>query len=99
MSAAISGRIRSRGRPKHIVIGAKDRIGRVQLQIRRALIASGGKPLTIRDFLRFAFPRTTKHTHWQRKSCHRAIPRFAVCLGRQPGWGRPNIWVARITVL
>src|SRR5215472_3959397 len=28
----------------------------------------------------------------QYKSCHRAIPRFGVCLGRVPGWGRPNLW-------
>jgi hypothetical protein len=80
-------------RPKPSVIGAKDRIGRIQVAIRRSFIAANGRPLTIRDFLRSAFPRTTQHSHWQRKSCHRAIPRFGICLGRMPGWGRPNLWV------
>jgi hypothetical protein len=38
------------------VIGSKPRVGRVQLAIRRCFVAAGGQPLTIPDFLAFAFP-------------------------------------------
>jgi hypothetical protein len=75
------------GRPKHLVIGAKDRVGRVQLQVRRAFIASAGRPLTIRDFLGFAFPRTTNHTHWHAPTLDRKSPAFIYCLKSQ---GRPR---------
>src|SRR5215813_14498906 len=74
--------------------GAKPRVGHVQLAVRRCFIAADGRPLTIRDFLARAFPRTTNHRHWMRKSVHRAIPRFGVPLGRNlRRQGRPMIWV------
>ena len=72
--------------------GAKPRVGRVQLAVRRSFVAADGRPLTIRDFLSRAFPRTTQHPHWMRKSVQRALPRFAVSLGRTNAQGRPIMW-------
>ena len=73
--------------------GAKPRVGRVQLAVRRSFVAADGQPLTIRDFLSRAFPRTNNHQHWMRKSVQRAIPRFGVPLGRNlRRQGRPMIW-------
>ena len=73
--------------------GAKRRVGRVQLAVRRSFVAADGGPLTIRDFLARAFPRTTVHKHWMRKSVHRAIPRFGIPLGRNLNrQGRPMVW-------
>ena len=43
-----------------------DRIGRVQLQIRRALIASGGKPLGMSDLLPRCYPKVKKFKEWHR---------------------------------
>jgi hypothetical protein len=77
------------------VIGAKDRVGRVQRQIRHAFVASNGEPLTIRQFLAFAYPKVDRYSHWHYAGCNRALPRFGVCLGRQPGHGRPNLWAPK----
>jgi hypothetical protein len=89
------GIARSRSiRSRVSVIGSKSRVGRVQLAVRRSFVTAGGKPLTIADFLPRAFPRTTNHARWMRKSVNRAIPKFGVCLGRIPHErGRPCVWV------
>src|SRR6516164_8008665 len=72
---------------------AKDRVGHVQLRCRRALVAAKGAPLCIGDFLPRCFPRAETYTRWMRNSVHRALPRFAVSLGRTHARGRPNLWI------
>jgi hypothetical protein len=75
------------------VIAAKVRDGRVHRQIRRCLIVHGGKPVTITDLLNYCYPRSRKHPAWRRKSIHRALPRYAVLLGRMGcGSGGPGIY-------
>jgi hypothetical protein len=54
----------------------RHRIGRVQRQCRRALIARGR--VTIRDLLAWAFPRAPIYLPWMRTSVHRAIKKFGV---------------------
>jgi len=72
---------------------AKQRAGRVCRQIRRCLIAHAGKPVTITDLLNYCHPRARKHPEWHRKSIHRALPHYAVSLGRMGnGAGRPGIY-------
>ena len=82
------------------LIGSKNRVGRVQLAVRRSFIAAAGAPLTIADFLPRAFPRATNHARWMRKSVNRAIPKFGIRLGRIPHErGRPCIWIPRPELL
>ena len=67
-----------------------DRIGRVQLQIRRALIASGGKPLGMSDLLPRCYPRVKKFKEWHRWNIRRAAPKVAARIGKERGrviWG------------
>jgi hypothetical protein len=42
-----------------MLIGPSHLWGCVQLAVRRSFVAADGRPLTIRDFLSRAFPRTT----------------------------------------
>jgi hypothetical protein len=71
------------------------RVGRVQLQIRRAFIAADGKPLQIGDLLPRCFPSAASFPRWMRNSVHRAIPKFAISLCRTNGRGRPNLYAAK----
>jgi hypothetical protein len=76
-----------------IVIAGKPRIGRVQRQVRRALVANNCKPLSIGELLAWCYPAASGHPRWHRWSIHRALPKFAVPLGRNSGrQGRPMIW-------
>jgi hypothetical protein len=62
------------------VIASAPREGRIQRQIRRALIAANGKPLKTRDLINWAFPGAREFWHY--KSIYRAAPRYAVKDGR-----------------
>jgi hypothetical protein len=74
--------------------GAKrPRLGHIQVAVRRSFVAADGRPLMIRDLLVRAFPRATEHKHWMRKSVHRALPKFAIPIGRLERRGRPIIWM------
>jgi hypothetical protein len=85
------------GRGSGLLNGGKPvRTGRLQSQIRRAFICSNGRPLCIADLLPRCFPAAKRHARWMRKSVHRALPRFAIPLGRIPDrQGRPMIWAPR----
>jgi hypothetical protein len=67
-------------------------VGRVQRQVRRAFVASNGRPLQIGDLLARCYPGTTDHPVWHRTNVHRALPKFAVSLGRTNEQGRPIMW-------
>jgi hypothetical protein len=76
--------------------GKPDRVGRVQTQIRRAFIASGGRPLKIRDLLVYCYPAAIKHPRWRRWKIHCALPKFGVPLGRiSTKQGRPMLWAPK----
>jgi hypothetical protein len=67
--------------------------GRIQRQLRRAFIASGGSPLCIADLLTWCYPRAGRHPRWHRHRIHDALPRWAISLDRldhRPG--RPILW-------
>ena len=75
------------------IIAAERRVGRVFRQIRRCLIANGGKPVLIGDLLDYCYPGSRVHPHWHRTSIHRALPRYAVLIGRMGcGRGRPGVY-------
>src|SRR5262245_59584678 len=65
------------------------KVGRVERQARRAVIASGGRPVGIRTLLAWCFPRVTEPKAWHRTSVHRAARRFLVVVGKV---GRANLW-------
>ena len=67
----------------------KRRVGRIQRQIRRAFIASGGRPLRIAVLLPWCYPRLSVFKPWHRTNVHRAARRFAIRVGKH---GRANIW-------
>jgi hypothetical protein len=80
--------------------GKPDRVGRVQTQIRRAFIASGGRPLKIRELLAYCYPAATKHPRWHRWKIHCALPRFGVPFGRVASeQGRPMLWAPKPELL
>ena len=84
-----------RARPKPSVIADKYRVGRVQRQVRRALVAVSA-PVSIQDLLAWCYPATKQHPQWHRTNVHRALPRFAISLGRIPHErGRPCVWIPR----
>jgi hypothetical protein len=66
----------------------KTRLGRIQRQIRRALIAAGGMPVRTRELLRWCYPQAKQFEWRHRSSVHRAVHRFAVNLKR--GLWAPN---------
>jgi hypothetical protein len=68
---------------------AKNRIGRVQRAVRRALIAAE-RPVCTGEIMRWAFPRLDRYEPWRYWSVHRAASKFAIRLGKQGGsiiWG------------
>ena len=71
----------------------KERAGRLCRQIRKCLITNGGRPVTITDLLNYCYPGSRTHPKWRRKSIHRALPRYAVSVGRMDrGSGRPCLY-------
>ena len=65
---------------------AKNRVGRVERSVRRALIASNGKPISTSEIMRWAFP-AARWPLWvwilRYWSVHRAARKFAVRAGKQ----------------
>lgn len=74
-------------------IEAERRLGRVFKLIRRCLVAHGGKPVLIGDLLDYCYPGLRAHPHWHRTSIRRALPRYAIMIGRVGcGRGRPGVY-------
>jgi hypothetical protein len=71
------------------------RIGRIQLRVRRALIAADGKPVTITDLLQYCYPFTDRFKMWHRTNIHRAVHKFAVEVGRRRCRGAPILWALK----
>jgi hypothetical protein len=72
------------------------RIGRLQLQVRRAFLAHEGRPLTTPQLMRRCYPRVRDFKVWHYWNVHRAALKFAVRLGRSKrGRGLPIIWAPK----
>ena len=70
-----------------------NRVGRIQRQIKRAFIASGGQPLLTIHLLEHGYPRVDHYERWHYVSIYRAASKVAERVGG-PGrafiiWG-PN---------
>jgi hypothetical protein len=68
-------RERSIARARQSFIASKPRLGRIQLQVRRAFISSSGRPLQISDLLPRVYPRLTQFESWHRWSVRRLLYR------------------------
>ena len=55
-----------------------NRVGRIQRQIKRAFIASGGQPLLTIHLLEHGYPRVDHYERWHYVSIYRAASKFAV---------------------
>ena len=75
-----------------LIGGRYHRIGRVQRQCRRALIAHG--TATIRDLLSWCYPKSRSYSRWQRKSVLRAIRKFGLP-ARPPRQRFAGLWMLK----
>jgi hypothetical protein len=83
----------SRGR--RLVIASETRLGRIKRQVRRAFIASNGRPLTTGELLPICYPRLTRFQDWHRWSVRRALLPLAIKVGRRMGRGLPFLWAPK----
>ena len=78
---------------RHIVIGAKSRMGRVRVAVRRCFIVSHGQPILVRDVLERCYPRQKRFRSRQYDLARGALRRVAVIVARNRfGRGRPALW-------
>jgi hypothetical protein len=79
-----------------VVIGAKIRMGRVRVAVRRCFIASNGQPILVRDVLERCYPRVKRFRSRQYDLARQALRRVAVIVVRnRHGRGRPALWARR----
>ena len=88
---------RVQNRPPHASVRdhlrriADKRIGRVQRQVRRCLIALGSA--RIRDLLKWCYPSVLEFQPWHRTNIHRAANKVAEV--KRGCRGRPNLWAPK----
>jgi hypothetical protein len=73
----------------------KWRVGRVQRQVRRAFLASNGKPLSTAELIRRAYPRLRKFESWRYRQVREAAERWAVRIGVAGLRGEPVLWMPK----
>jgi hypothetical protein len=79
-----------------VVIGAKNRMGRVRVAVRRCFIVSNGQPILVRDVLERCYPRVKRFRSRQYDLARQALRRVAVIVARNRyGRGRPALWAKR----
>jgi hypothetical protein len=93
---------RNRGLPRvaqraslsaHMRLIADKRIGRIQRQVRRCLIALGSA--RIRDLLKWCYPSALEFQPWHRTNIHRAAHRVAEVKRCR---GKPNLWLPKSNI-
>jgi hypothetical protein len=63
-------------------------IGRRQRQIRRAFIASNGRPIRTAVLMEWVYPKGDKREYWRWKDVARSARRFGVSIRK--GWWQAN---------
>jgi hypothetical protein len=71
------------------------REGRLRKQIRRAFVASGGKPLTTGQLAAYCYPRLKRYGCTRYARIRRAAGRLAYRIGRLRTGGRPLVWAPK----
>ena len=91
-SGAERAHSRSR-RGRGFVIGAKTRMGRVRVAVRRCFIVAHDQPILVRDVLQRCYPRQRRFRSRQYDLARAALRRVAVIIARNRfGRGRPALW-------
>jgi hypothetical protein len=76
--------------------GAKSRMGKVRVAVRRCFIVSDGQPILVSDVLRRCYPRVKRFRSRQYDLARQALRRVAVIVARnRHGRGRPALWARR----
>jgi hypothetical protein len=68
------------------------RIGRVQRQCRRVLLAGRDWPITTGELLRWSYPRVSRFQKWHWTAVRRAAERFFVRAGKR---GYELLWAPK----
>ena len=68
------------------------RVGHLQVQCRRALTASRGKPLSTAELMVWCYGRRERYEPWRWWAVRRAAPRYAVAIGRSRSRGGMLLW-------
>jgi hypothetical protein len=90
-------RQRSIARARLSFVASNPREGRIQRQVRRCFIAGDGKPRTMSELVRWAYPELNHFEYWHRWSVRRALLKLAKPIGRsRVGRGAPGIWVLSV---
>ena len=85
---------RRNGQP--VVIGAKTRMGKVRVAVRRCFIVSDGQPILVRDVLERCYPRVKRFRSRQYDLARQALRRVAVIVARNlRGRGRACLWAPK----
>ena len=80
---------------RHVVIGAKSRMGRVRVAVRRCFIAHGDL-ITVRQVLERCYPRQKRFRSRQYDLARCALRRVAIVVARcRFGRGRPCLWALK----
>jgi hypothetical protein len=90
---------RSARRDQLVIAARLPRVGRVQRQVRRALVAAGGRPLSTTDLLRWSYPHLRRFECWRCQAVRRAAPKYAVPVGRRRSRGLPIMWAPNAKLL
>lgn len=81
---------------RHVVIGAKSRMGRVRVATRRCFVVSRGQPILVRDVLMRCYPRQKRFRSRQYDLARCALRRVAIVVARRlRGRGRPCLWAPK----
>jgi hypothetical protein len=89
----LAPRQRSIARARQSFIASNPREGRVQRQVGRCFIAGDGKPRTMSELVRWAYPDLDHFECWHRWSVRRVLLKLAKPIGRSRiGRGAPGIW-------
>jgi hypothetical protein len=78
--------------PREQAGGSYCRLGRIQRQCRRAVIAKPGASFTTAELGAWAYPRLATIGRHQRRALRRAADRFLIRIGRR---GRELVWAAK----
>src|SRR5438046_1371516 len=69
------------------------RVGHVQRQVRRCLVAADGRPVSTSEMIRWAYPRQTKFESWQYAQARLAAELWADRTGTTRCRGAPILWI------
>jgi len=77
-----------------IVVGAKTRMGKVRVAVRRCFVLSDGQPILVRDVLERCYPRAKRFRSRQYDLARQALRRVATIVARNR-FDRAALWMPK----